>query len=280
MPIRSEHARDPAAAREGEVLTFAGRKWRAFDLSQRLSNSTSKNERMPHFIEYRDHAETAAASQNKFGIGAEYWRNGFGWADEQITLTTHSGTHVDAPWHYGATSAGEIAATIDELPFRWFMSDAFVLDVRHIDRHIGVRESDIREELSRINYQIKRYDIALLRTDISERYHEPGYDKLHHGLREDGIRFLVEQGVRLVGIDAWGIDRPFEIMIEEAKHGDRHQLWESHFYGMTRPYSQIEKLSNLKSLPKSHGFQVIALPIRIDRASGAWSRVVALSPED
>jgi kynurenine formamidase len=280
MPVRSKPPREPAASCEGEILTFAGRRWRAFDLSQRLSNATANNERMPHRIAYHDHSETAARSPGIFGIGPEYWRNGLGWADEHVTLTTHSGTHVDAPWHYGATSDGDVSPTIDELPFSWFMGDAFVLDVRHVDRYRGIRESDIRAELERIGYKIKPNDIALLRTDISERYHELNYDQLHPGLREDGVRFFVEQGVRLIGIDAWGIDRPFEIMIDEAKKGDRHQLWESHFYGMTKPYSQIEKLSNLKNLPKPYGFQVIALPIRIDRGSGAWSRVIALSPED
>ena len=48
------------------------------------------------------------------------------------TLTrfgTHNSTHVDAPWHYNSTIAGEPAQTIDELPLDWFFSDGVVLDM-------------------------------------------------------------------------------------------------------------------------------------------------------
>ena len=37
--------------------------------------------------------------------------------------------------------------------------------------------------------------------------------------------------MRLIGIDAWRIDRPMDIMAAEARNGDTAQLWESHKYG-------------------------------------------------
>jgi kynurenine formamidase len=65
-------------------------------------------------------------------------------------------------------------------------------------------------------------------------------------------------------------------MSEEARAGDHEQLWESHKFGADEEYCQIEKLCNLDALPTPHGFQVLALPIHLERASGAWARVVAL----
>jgi kynurenine formamidase len=121
---------------------------------------------------------------------------------------------------------------------------------------------------------------VLVRTDVSRHYGEPGYEMLHPGLRRDATAWLVEQGVKLIGIDAWGIDRPFDLMTEEALAGDKAQLWESHKFGLVREYSQIEKLCNLDALPRQHGFQVLALPVSIEGASGAWSRVVALCEEE
>ena len=56
---------------------------------------------------------------------------GRGAAFEEVTATTHSGTHVDAPWHYGPQSEGKPAKKIDELPIEWFFSDGVVLDLRH-----------------------------------------------------------------------------------------------------------------------------------------------------
>jgi kynurenine formamidase len=269
-----------APAASADTFAFGGRRVRVIDLSQRLRNATSAFEAMPHTIEYLDHRDTIPLVEEKFGLGAEHWRDGLAWAHERVTLTTHSGTHVDAPYHYHPTSGGHPARTIDEVPFRWLMGDGVVLDLRHCDRVQGIREQDVRAALERIGYRLKPYDIVLVRTDISRHYDEPGYELRHPGLRRDATAWLVAQGVRLIGIDAWGIDRAFDVMSAEARAGDDAQLWESHKFGADEEYCQIEKLCNLDALPMPHGFQVLALPIHLERASGAWARVVALVQDD
>jgi len=82
--------------------------------------------------------------------------------------------------------------------------------------------------------------------------------------------------VRLIGIDAWGLDRPFDVMVREAREGNKDQLWESHVLGRTKPYCQIERLCNLDAIPVSYGFTVVALPIALEGASAGWARVVAI----
>ena len=277
MTEQDSTAAAPAAE---SLLLFGGRRFHVIDLSQRLSNDTSAIEPMPHAIEYFDHRDTVPLVEEKFGLGAAHWRDGLVWAHERVTLTTHSGTHIDAPYHYHPTSGGQPARTIDELPFSWLMGDGVLLDMRHVDREAGIREADVCAELERIGYAIKQNDIVLVRTDVSERYGEAGYEHLHAGLRRDATAYLVEHGARLIGIDAWGIDRPFDLMTRDALAGDDAQLWESHKYGADHEYCQIEKLANLSALPAPFGFTVLALPIRLERASGAWSRVVALVPDD
>jgi len=263
-----------------EAFAFGGRRVRVIDLSQRLSNATSPFEPLPHTIEYLDHRDSIATSESMLGLGADHWREGLVWAVERVTLSTHSGTHVDAPYHYHPTSGGQPARRIDEVPFRWLMGDGVVLDMRHCDRVEGIREHHVRAELDRIAYELKPYDIVLVRTDASRHFGEPGYEMRHPGLRRDATAWLVEQGVRLIGIDAWGIDRAFDLMAAEARAGDDEQLWESHKFGAEHEYCQIEKLSNLDALPFPHGFQVLALPIHLERASAAWARVVALVADD
>jgi kynurenine formamidase len=54
-----------------------------------------------------------------------------GWAVEEIEAITHTGTHVDAPYHYAPTSEGRPARRIDEVPFEWCLAPGVVLDVRH-----------------------------------------------------------------------------------------------------------------------------------------------------
>ena len=263
-----------------EAFPFGGRRVRVIDLSQPLSNGTTPFEPMPHAIEYFDHADTIAVSEEKFGLGPEYWRDGLVWAHERVTLTTHSGTHVDAPYHYAPTSAGRPARTIEHVPLRWVMVDGVVLHMMDCDLDAGIIVSDVRSELDRIGYPLKPFDIVLVRTDVSKHFGEPGYEMLHPGLRRDATAWMVEQGVRLIGIDAWGLDRPFDMMVADARAGDTAQLWESHKFGADQEYCQIEKLCNLDALPRQHGFQVLALPVSIEAASGAWARVVAMVEED
>lgn len=260
-----------------EEVVFGGRRYEVYDLSQHLSNSTSDHEPMRHTIEYYGHIESAALAEAKFGLGSEYWPNGEVWANEVVTLSTHSGTHIDAPYHYAPkTAAGEDTRRIDAVPLQWVMSDAFCLELMHCDRVAGITEDDVAGELDRIGYEPKENDIALIRTDTSKHFGEPGYDLLHPGLRRSATKYLVEHGVRLIGIDAWGIDRAFDVMAEEAKAGDKPQLWESHKFGAEQEYSQIEKLCNLDTLPRPHGFSVMAVPVGLEAASAAWARVVAL----
>lgn len=258
---------------------LGSRRGSLIDLSDCLSNKTSSFEPNPHHIDYLSHEESLPVSEKLFGLSKADWPEGHGWAAESITLSTHSGTHVDAPYHYGPTSGGKPAKTIDQVPLQWCIGNSFVLDMTHKQAGDHITEEDVQMELERIQYVIQPYDIALVRTDTSREFGRPGYDKMHAGLTRSATRFLVESGVRLIGIDAWGLDRPFDVMTEEAKKGNKEQLWQAHFYGKEKEYLQIERLTNLASIPIPFGFTVVAFPVKIERASAGWSRVVAIIPE-
>jgi len=60
------------------------------------------------------------------------------------------------------------------------------------------------------------------------------------------------------------------------KTGDGRHIWPAHFAGITSEYCQIEKLANLDQLPAATGFFVSCLPVKIEKASAAWCRAVAL----
>jgi kynurenine formamidase len=251
------------------------RKLTLIDLSDCIGNETSDFEPNPHRITYISHAE-ALAMVTRYGLKPEYFAPGHAWAVESVTLSTHSGTHIDAPYHYGPTSGGAPAKTIDQLPLRWFYSDGVRLDMRHKAPGEGITAEDVRRELERIGYAIKPLDIVLIWTGASQRFKEPGYDQRHAGLRADATRYLVEADVKVIGIDAWGLDRPFAVMAQEAAAGHPEVFWESHFYGMEREYCQIEKLANLDQIPAPYGFRVSCFPYNIKGASAAWTRAVAI----
>jgi kynurenine formamidase len=251
----------------------------AIDLSQTLSNATADVEVMPHRITYADHRDTVEVARGRLGLGPEHWRGGLGWAQETVMLTSHSGTHIDAPYHYAPqTTAGAPARTIEDVPLGWLMTEAHLLDMRHVDPTEGIRRADVVAELERIGARVHEGDAVLIRTDASLRFGQKGYDQTHIGMRADATRFLLECGAKLLGIDAWGFDRPTLQMAELARAGDTDQLWESHYLGAELEYAQIEKLVNLAAIPRATEFSVAALPIKLERGSGGWARVVALCP--
>jgi kynurenine formamidase len=262
-----------------EVVTLFGNSFTVYDLSQSLSNETSAFQPNGHRIDYMTADQTVEMTGRLFGIGPEYWPDGQGYCVERVELSTHSGTHLDAPHHYGPRAGGVRGRTVDEIPMRWCMGDGVVLDMRHKGKGESIWRQDVIDELDRLRYDLKPFDIPLIWTGTSAHFDSPGYDSMHPGLRREATEYLVDMGVRLIGIDAWSIDRPFDVMIAEALAGDRAQLWESHLLGREKEFGQIEMLCGLDTLPAPTGFTVLALPVKVTDASGAWSRVVALYPQ-
>ena len=103
---------------------------RLIDLSVPLEND-APSEPMPAKIRYVTHeAEGLEQMQQYFGVRPEdlVYSDGLGWAVEEIQAITHTGTHVDAPYHYGPKSEGKPARRIDEIPLEWCLAPGVVLD--------------------------------------------------------------------------------------------------------------------------------------------------------
>ena len=229
-------------------------------------------------ITYQTHeGEGAEILARLFGVEKEDFElsGGKGAAAEEITTIAHAGTHVDAPWHYAPTSEGKPARKIDELPVEWFFSDGVILDFRHKGRGEKIEVEDLQEALERIGYELKPLDIVMLMTGRDKHLGSPEYF-LQPGLTRASVLWLCDQGIKVIGIDAYSLDRNFEATTKEFREtGDGKLLWEAHFAGIEREYCQIEKLANLDQIPRSHGFKVSCLPIKIQDGSGGWCRAVA-----
>lgn len=248
---------------------------RIIDLSVPVRNDPTKV--MKANVEYQDHVAGAKAFCPAFGIDPDKLPDGKFGAVEVVTANTHVGTHVDAPYHYWPMSGGKPARTIDEIPLEWFYGDGVILDMTHRKRGEYISVHDVQEALRKIDYTIKPGDIVLIRTDVTTKhYFEPGYEQLHPGMSREATLWLIEQGVKVMGIDAWGFDRPFEVMAAEFKEGKTEQLWEAHWVGRDREYLHLENLIDLDKVPRAHGFKVAIFPIKIEKAGGAWVRAVAI----
>ena len=123
-------------------------------------------------------------------------------------------------------------------------------------------------------------DIVLLWTGTDRKLHSKEYFE-QPGMGRDSTLWLVqEKGIKVIGIDAFGFDRPFRAMREDFERtGDGKWIWPAHFAGIEAPYCQIEKLANLDAIPRPHGFKVSCFPIKVKRASAGFARVVAFVEE-
>jgi kynurenine formamidase len=234
---------------------------------------------LPFSIRYENHEESVGMMARMAGVEPGDFEEGRALAGEHITLTTHAGTHVDAPWHYWPTADGKPARTIDQLPLDWFFGNGVVLDFLEQPTGYALTAADIQEALQRIDYTLKPFDIVLIHTGTDKKMFDPAYAQSGPGVSAEATRWLIGQGIKVMGIDTWGWDIPLKFQAADYKSSPRAGvLFAAHLVGRDHEYCQIEKLANLDQLPKT-GFTVSVFPVKVQGGSAGWTRAVAFVEE-
>lgn len=239
----------------------------------------------PHMlpsIEYVDHHQTAALMAQQMGVPVSALPEGEYAAVEKVTLSTHNGTHLDAPYHFFSrmnertVPGGEPSWRIDEVPLDWCFGPGVKLDFRHLpDGHV-VTAAEVEAELARIGHTLAPMEIVLVNTRAGSRYGQDDFLDSGCGMGREATLYLVERGIRVVGTDGWSWDAPFSHTARRVKEtGDASLIWEGHRVGRDIAYCHMEKLSNLEALPAT-GFTVACFPVKVHRASAGWCRAVAI----
>eukprot|EP00898_Chlorokybus_atmophyticus_P008400 jgi/Chlat1/8561/Chrsp82S07979 len=186
------------------------------------------------------------------GLSQDDLPDGEAWAVERLNISTHSGTHVDAPYHFATTmDKDKRAITVDE----------------------------VEKELERVGHALQPFDIVVVNTRAGQRYGHSDYLLAGCGMGRNATLWLCERGVKVMGTDAWSWDAPFAHTARRyAESRDASIIWEGHKAGRDCGYAQIEKLANLDKIP-STGFFVAVFPVKIAGASAGWTRAVALVPK-
>ena len=141
----------------------------------------------PHMLVWSSHEQVSMETTESVHAGE---RNRV----TTLRLTTHTGTHVDAPYHFV-----EDGPTVDQLDLDLLIGPAAVYDFRG-------RAAITAEMLAQAG--VGSFPRALLRTDNSQWIRTGPLPDVPAHLTEDAARYLIDKGIRLVGIDGLTVDAP------------------------------------------------------------------------
>lgn len=233
-------------------------------------------------VQYFNHESSFAQIAPFFpGLKKEDLPDGEGWAVELVNLSTHNGTHLDAPYHFHSTmdkALGEKkpAITIDQVPLEWCFQPGVKLDFRDFGDGYVVTAQDVEAELARIGHTLSALEIVIVNTRAGSRYGHDDFVSSGCGMGYEATMYLLERGVRLTGTDAWSWDAPFVHTARKySETQDASLIWEGHKAGRDIGYCHLEKMHNLEALPSS-GFMISCFPHKIRGASAGWTRAVAI----
>jgi kynurenine formamidase len=196
---------------------------------------------------------------------------------EIVHASVHMGTHVDAPFHYGSKCQGKSAKKIADLPLEWCYGAGVVLDFTRLKYPQNIAKADVVAALKRISYKLEKNDIVLIYTGGDKLLGTPDYVHKYVGMLPDALEYILDQGVKMLGIDTIGLDRPcFEMFKEFLDTKDKQKIWPCHFLGRRREYAHMERMGNLGAIPKPFGFKVCCFPVKVKDAGAGWTRAVAI----
>lgn len=183
-----------------------------------------------------------------------------GFYARNILMSEHAGTHSD-----GINEFKPGGLSVDKMPLEHFWGSAICVDLTHKRYPDYIEISDIQEALDKAGLEIKRGDIFLMYTGLYNReYPGDGYKNYYTGLSYDAAKWLAEQGVMNIGVDAPAIDQtPDDLdFVGHLICGE---------YNITN----TENLANLDQVAGKR-FLYFGLPLKIREGTGSPIRAVAL----
>jgi arylformamidase len=168
----------------------------------------------------------------------------------RLDMGAHTGTHVDAPAHFVPGGSG-----VDDLDLNVLVGPALVVDAREAD----ALSADVLETLP-IPLGTERVLFRTRNSDLWARG-EPEFHNEFVAITESGARWLIERGVRLVGVDYLSV-APFDAIIP------------THRALLRAGVVAIEGLDLSGIGPGA--YQLVCLPLKIVGADGAPARAILI----
>jgi len=174
---------------------------------------------------------------------------------ELLFLSTHTGTHMDAPYHFL-----EKGAKIHEISLKKLVSETVLIKSKKNDGE-SITKTDI-QKFEKKHGKIVSFSSVIFYTGWQRNLQKKYYFTKNPGLSVSAAKYLASKKINLVGIDSpsidLGTDSKFSVHQIFAKKG----------------ILIVENLANLEKI-KSSKFHLVVLPLKLKNATGSPVRAIA-----
>ncbi|QCX02288.1 cyclase family protein [Aggregatimonas sangjinii] len=179
-----------------------------------------------------------------------------GWNATTLHIYSHVGTHMDAPVHFEVTDQ-----TIDQIPVERFVTEAWVLNLTHIQPSALITVAD----MDPITNKIGKGQSLILHTGWSKKLYTDAYRNKLPRVSKELAKWIGEKGIGLLGVEPPSV----------ADVNNIKEVTEIHTILMKNDIIIVEGLTNLDQLTKEK-VTLVALPLKVENGDGAPARVIAM----
>ncbi len=174
---------------------------------------------------------------------------------ELLFLSTHTGTHMDAPYHFL-----EKGAKIHEISLKKLVSEAVLIKSKKKGGE-SITKIDI-QKFEKKHGKITDFSSVIFYTGWQRNLQKKYYFTTNPGLSVSAAKYLASKKINLVGIDSPSID------LGKYSKFSVHQIFAK------KGILIVENLSNLEKT-KSSKFHLVVLPLKLKNATGSPVRAIA-----
>ncbi len=175
---------------------------------------------------------------------------------ELLFLSSHSGTHMDAPYHFIKNGK-----KIHEIPVSRLTNNAILIKLRK-KANQAISKNDIIKFEKKHGIILKNATI-IFATGWQKNLQSKYYFERNPGLSVSAAKYLASKKINLVGIDSPSID-----LGNDTKFSVHQILSKNNIL-------IVENLANLEKIPKNH-FKLVVLPLKLKDTTGSPVRAIAL----
>jgi kynurenine formamidase len=174
---------------------------------------------------------------------------------EVLFLSSHTGTHMDAPYHFL-----EKGAKIHEISLEKLVSEAALIQSRKSGSQ-SITKADI-QKFEKKHGKIENFSSVIFYTGWQKNLQKKYYFTKNPGLSVSAAKYLATKKISLVGVDSPSID-----LGKDSKFSV-HQIFAK------KGILIVENLANLDKI-KSSTFHLVVLPLKLKNATGSPVRAIA-----